>query len=304
MSEADNYADLVEDFLTHNTVCQRASGPASRYADGAMLPFEIMLRDWPARRGSLKRAATVGLGGVAFAMLAPPGFSGWVDARVLVRKGYAAIDSLIRAAARPGYDDPRQNDPRVHKSWMRCYPHDWFAEVMIATFGADGTYHAEMTTEASADGDDWRILHGSEDRVGRLRGSFVGDRLDRIPSLIRQHPAIFNAATSAEATASRFWFVDMTFSDADGSVRLRTDALGIRETFALRDIPAGKSRRAALRHWVREHWRQTRGDAKAEHFVRAHLRGSDAFEWSGLRCKIHPATDEVAHVAAHGRLAR
>jgi hypothetical protein len=72
--------------------------------------------------------------------------------------------------------------------------------------------------------------------------------------------------------------------------RFVTDVIGVRETFRLRETPSGKPRRAALRHWVREHWRKNRslgGDDKA--WVRAHLRGQLNFFWNGLSCQIVPS---------------
>ena len=72
--------------------------------------------------------------------------------------------------------------------------------------------------------------------------------------------------------------------------RFVTDIIGVREAFKLRDVPTGKLRRAALRHWVRDHWRKNRslgGDDKA--WVRAHLRGELNFFWNGLICQIVPS---------------
>jgi len=81
--------------------------------------------------------------------------------------------------------------------------------------------------------------------------------------------------------------------------RFVTDILGIREAFRLREAPAGKSRRAALRHWVREHWRrQNRESAADRAWVRAHLRGATEFAWSGLRCRIEPSREDDKKEAA------
>lgn len=75
--------------------------------------------------------------------------------------------------------------------------------------------------------------------------------------------------------------------------RFVTDVAGVRESFRLRDIPPGKQRRAALRHWVRDHWRKNRkrgGEDNA--WVRAHLRGSLDFVWNGLSCQIMPSKED------------
>lgn len=46
-------------------------------------------------------------------------------------------------------------------------------------------------------------------------------------------------------------------------------------------------------HWVSEHWRKKREDAKEEVRVREHLRGGTAFGWNGLECHIFPSEDEI-----------
>lgn len=46
----------------------------------------------------------------------------------------------------------------------------------------------------------------------------------------------------------------------------------------------GETRRAALRHWVREHYRETKVTGLA--FVCNHLRGKTIFQWRSLACEI------------------
>lgn len=76
--------------------------------------------------------------------------------------------------------------------------------------------------------------------------------------------------------------------------RFVTDPLGVREAFRLRDIPPGRARRDALRHWVREHWRKRgREGAGDRAWVRAHLRGATEFGWSGLCCRIEPSREDA-----------
>lgn len=74
--------------------------------------------------------------------------------------------------------------------------------------------------------------------------------------------------------------------------RFVTDALGVREAFRLRDIPPGRERRTALKHWVRQHWRQQRIDPEAKSWVRAHMRGAVDFAWNGLSCRIEPSRED------------
>lgn len=77
------------------------------------------------------------------------------------------------------------------------------------------------------------------------------------------------------------------------SVSIATDPIGAQEVFRLRDIPEGRSRRAALLHWVREHWRKRRTDPSEKTKVMTHLRGATSFVWNGLACKIRPSVHDV-----------
>lgn len=70
-------------------------------------------------------------------------------------------------------------------------------------------------------------------------------------------------------------------------VAFNTDSVGAREVFRLRDIPNGRDRRSALRHWVTQHWRERSEGSRGE--VRRHLRGATEFSWNGLRCRIEPS---------------
>lgn len=79
-------------------------------------------------------------------------------------------------------------------------------------------------------------------------------------------------------------------------IRFLTDPLGAREVFRLRNLPAGRDRRAALRHWVAAHTRAKRADPEARAWVRRHLRGATDFDWNGLRCRIQPADFDVEQV--------
>lgn len=72
-------------------------------------------------------------------------------------------------------------------------------------------------------------------------------------------------------------------------LELPTTPHGASEVFRLRDIPEGKDRRLALRHWVAEHWRTRPSLPDEEYQVREHMRGVQDFMWSGLRCKITPS---------------
>jgi len=87
-------------------------------------------------------------------------------------------------------------------------------------------------------------------------------------------------------------------------LRFFTDPTGARESFRLRDIPNGKSRRAAILHWVRAHSRRIhRDDPSAMADVMKHLRGQREFVWNDLRVAIHPSVSD-AHALDAARKAR
>ena len=109
------------------------------------------------------------------------------------------------------------------------------------------------------------------------------------------------------ALALRYeWTVWIGQSDLP-RISFLTDPIGVREVFRLRDIPEGKARRAALRHWVQAHWRKRRKDEEAEIWIRRHFRGATDFTWNGLRCRVNPPAFDIEQVekeriAAKGRL--
>lgn len=98
-------------------------------------------------------------------------------------------------------------------------------------------------------------------------------------------------ATIVQFTRELYWTVELGY-DGKPSIQFPTDAIGAREAFRLRDIPEGKSRRAALIHWVRHHWRARRSGPGATE-VRTHLRGQERFSWNGLRCVITPTASDL-----------
>lgn len=70
---------------------------------------------------------------------------------------------------------------------------------------------------------------------------------------------------------------------------------GAREVFRLRDLPEGKMRRTAIRHWVGEHVRRKKSDPNEFVKVLDYLRGETVFTWNGLRCSIQPSRSDLNH---------
>jgi hypothetical protein len=88
------------------------------------------------------------------------------------------------------------------------------------------------------------------------------------------------------------WEVEFAMSDKRTGVVVTTDAAGAQEMLATR-TKAPKSRRAALVHWVREHWRKGRQTAPSAPanptLIRSHMRGMIECEYGGLYCRIYPS---------------
>jgi len=90
------------------------------------------------------------------------------------------------------------------------------------------------------------------------------------------------------------WAVHLGFNKASvPTVSIPTDPAGAKEVFRLRDVPPGKSRRDALRHWVSAHMRRTPAAEGYQEYMETqiwpYLRGAEEFTWNGLYCKIEPS---------------
>jgi hypothetical protein len=100
-----------------------------------------------------------------------------------------------------------------------------------------------------------------------------------------EQPDLIPFARSFARAVGERWTVSVGFNKGP-RVRLLTDPTGVKEVFRLRDLPAGKDRRAALLHWVAEHYRRRRTNPDDLAWVRGHLRGAVEYEWAGFKCKI------------------
>jgi hypothetical protein len=100
-------------------------------------------------------------------------------------------------------------------------------------------------------------------------------------SRIRDHAGL---GLGISATRVGYWHVVLGYDNLP-SISFLTDPEGARSVFRLRDLPEGRQRRAALRHWVTEHWRRT-SRTEDETKVRAYLRGALEFHWNGLHGRI------------------
>jgi hypothetical protein len=101
--------------------------------------------------------------------------------------------------------------------------------------------------------------------------------------------SMINTAIALAFNARYDWHVRLGY-EGTPTVRIPTDDKGVRSLFANRDIAEGHDRRAALKHWVGEHWRRNRlDDGETESLVRRYLRGEVAFTWGGFSCSLEPS---------------
>lgn len=167
---------------------------------------------------------------------------------------------------------------RVH-GWRRYMATLSYAEISPTT----GEHFSIMNYVGSNDGLQWETL-GPTDRY--KRSERIDDDFARAIKIL----------VGIEYVRPLEWSVCLRFEGHIG-VRFVTDPSGAREVFRLRDIPNGKTRRAALRHWVEEHARRKHNDPSALIDVRRHMRGSTEFNWNGLYCKIEPSRiDRLANL--------
>lgn len=103
------------------------------------------------------------------------------------------------------------------------------------------------------------------------------------------------AVDSAYALALRRrydWEVEFALGKERTGLVITTDAEGAREMLANRE-KAPRKRRAALIHWVREHWRKGRTTAPTQMadpvLIKSHMRGKIECDYGGMYCRIYPS---------------
>jgi len=96
----------------------------------------------------------------------------------------------------------------------------------------------------------------------------------------------FNAICSHIVCSKLQWSCRISIGRV--TVVVYCDPTAVRELWKLRDLPAGASRRAALLHWVSDHWRKHRHDPDTEGYVRKHLRGQNECAQGDMRIEVIP----------------
>lgn len=167
-------------------------------------------------------------------------------------------------------------------------------------------------------GEEWLADLGGDGEV-RINHDFIGTdkatgTVVRVDTFRRKKPQAYGLGLpSTDAAGNLFltacsvafslryeWLVVIGAED-NASILVPVERMACKELFRLRDIPEGKARRAALLHFVTQHWKRSRSQAPAEDpavFVREHLRGQTKFTWNGLTCEVIPPKYDVERLAA------
>jgi hypothetical protein len=199
-----------------------------------------------------------------------------IDIGVVVRhEGYFYFRRVVTA------------QPREMRGLARA-----FTKQMLMMSGGevrdDGTWWAENVPIGLVNGA-WRDLSaGMQIDFRETRGgSLIGTRVTS--QLLRQQLANVGRLTNSLALTERYlWHVALGFPDwPDGPrILMPTSPAGCLSFYKDRELDPTCSRRAALRHWVREHYRDIGDAGLGLAFVREHLRGCTEFIWHGLAAEL------------------
>lgn len=82
------------------------------------------------------------------------------------------------------------------------------------------------------------------------------------------------------------WHIAVGYSDTSPRLLLPTGPKGAMAFLKHREVEPGQERRAAIKHWVSQHYRENSENEDSIVFVRQHLRGHTQFLWNGLFCEL------------------
>lgn len=172
-------------------------------------------------------------------------------------------------------------------------------QVKWATLHKDGTYHSGSSFL------DWRpprwyILAAGQMPLERPELWSTGESPEEIEDeerAIWMHKSIY-------VTKCYEWRVKLKLGESLPGLCITVDPAGAREVFKLRDIPPGKTRRDALRHWVSQYMRSSIGkDGEVrETEVLPYLRGAVKFSHSGLTCEVLPSEYDLNRARRYEQL--
>jgi hypothetical protein len=162
----------------------------------------------------------------------------------------------------------------------RSYPN--MAEISSAFFDPNGYYICEQNFLGERRTDEW------SDWVNITSGRKLVD-MDWFNFMLE-------ASFWLQARQERNWSISLSpvldIGKTPSSVLLPTDPTGIRALLKERDKPAGKKRRSALLHWVKDHYRKSRNNPDDLIKVQEYMRGTLDFSWFGFQGKIIPTHQE------------
>lgn len=153
----------------------------------------------------------------------------------------------------------------------------FIVEMSQAQINHDATYETSRILLGSFNGSDWIDI---VNRQGEQPLKIIYEKQNISIAICQQFlwPAHWRAIVETQIGCS---------------MGFMTDPSGAREIFRWRDIPEGKERRAAIRHWVTDHWRQKKNSPEDLAWVRKHLRGKQEFVWNGYKVTLIPPKTEV-----------
>lgn len=204
----------------------------------------------------------------------------------------------------PDGDDKKKNKYQVLRVWkvtdystVRGKVPKFFPELhgfSNTFFTHDGGYHnTNFYAIPINDGLEWKVLAepGEYIETGRVfkpnGGKLEGDDG-------KDHRIIFRGAMAFSLTNRYEWSVELGYQNYGPTINLVVPPRAILSLFKFRDVPDGKKRRASLKHWVDEHWRQA-PEKDESTYVRKHLRGSLDFTMGEMRFSVHPSEYDLEH---------
>jgi hypothetical protein len=146
-----------------------------------------------------------------------------------------------------------------------------------ATLNDDGSWWAETRIGG--------LVNGKWMPIDNIKTIVKGGKVKSQPNS-KFHQSEFALSTSmmfSFALTERYeWHA--AFGTEDGPrLLLPTSSGGASALFKNRELTEGAKRRAALRHWVHNHYRSKETDIA---YVRDHLRGATRFSWCDLPCEL------------------
>ena len=97
-----------------------------------------------------------------------------------------------------------------------------------------------------------------------------------------------------QSTRDSVWNVRLSLTPERTGICVATDMIGCRDLVKAIELDGAnrRSRKAALVHWVKEHYRVSRPGFDPS-FVRSHLRGKQAVDLGGMFAKIYPSRQDI-----------